>query len=246
MKGQPLILGLLTLALMAAAAGVLVQLKSTHKLGAPGVKTRPMPGTDNLEVLLPEQVPGYQSVAVPEAQIVLDKLPKDSSYGQRVYTANDGKFQAQVNVVLMGTDRSSIHKPQICLTGQGWACDNQATRPEMVRLEKPFPYDLEVNKYVATRQMVLDGHMQTIRGLYVYWYVDGTHHTAKQWEWMTWWMPQDLILHGLLERWAYISIFSVCAPGGEEQAFGQIKKLMANLVPQFQTVPRAGDSSQAR
>jgi hypothetical protein len=246
MKGKPLILGFISLTLMAAATGVLVQFKSTHKLGEPGVKTRPLPGTGTLEVLLPENVPGYKSVILPEAQIVLDKLPKDSSFGQRSYTSDDGKFQAQVNVVLMGTDRSSIHKPQICLTGQGWACDNQATRPELVRLEKPFPYDLEVNKYVASKVVEMDGRPQTVRGLYVYWYVDGTHHTAKQWEWMAWWMPQDLVLHGLLERWAYISIFTVCAPGGEDQAFGQVKKLMAGLVPQFQVVPRAGETTNSK
>lgn len=239
MKSKPIILGALTLACMVAAMGVLVKVKSGHKMGEPGVRTRPLAGTANLEVLLPESVPGYKSVAEPEAQIVLDKLPKDTSFGQRLYTALDNKSWAQVNVVLMGSDRSSIHKPQICLTGQGWDCDNQATRREIVRMDKPFPYDLEVNKYVATKQMELDGKSQTVRGLYIYWYVDGTHHTAKQWEWMSLWMPRDLILHGLLERWSYISFFTVCAPGEEEAAFARVKNLMTAIVPLFQVVPQA-------
>ena len=239
MKSKPIILGVVALVLMAAATGLLVQVKSSHKMGPPGVKTRPLAGTGNLEVLLPETVPGYTSVAQPEAQIVLDRLPKDTSFGQRLYTSTDKKFWAQVNVVLMGSDRSSIHKPQICLTGQGWDCDNQATRRELVHMEQPFAYDLEVNKYVASKQLEQDGKTQTGRGLYVYWYVDGTHHTAKQWQWMSLWMPQDLILHGLLERWSYISFFTVCAPGQEEATFEQVKKLMTAIVPQFQTVPAA-------
>ena len=239
MKSKPIILGVVALFLMAAVTGLLVKVKSGHKMGPPGVKTRPLAGTGNREVLLPEDVPGYKSVAQPEAQIVLDRLPKDTSFGQRMYTSADNKFWAQVNVVLMGSDRSSIHKPQICLTGQGWDCDNQATRRELVHMDKPFAYDLEVNKYVATKQIEQDGKTQTARGLYVYWYVDGTHHSAKQWEWMSLWMPQDLILHGLLERWSYISFFTVCDPGREDAAFEQLKKLMTAIVPQFQTVPAA-------
>ena len=239
MKTKPLILGVVALILMAAVTGLLVKVKSGHKMGPPGVKTRPLAGTGNLEVLLPENIPGYKSEAEPEAQIVLDRLPKDTSFGQRIYTALDTKLWVQVNVVLMGSDRSSIHKPQICLTGQGWDCDNQATRRELIHMEKPFPYDLEVNKYIATKQLVQDGKSQTVRGLYVYWYVDGTHHTAKQWEWMSLWMPQDLILHGLLERWSYISFFTVCEPGREEATFEQLKKLMTAIVPEFQTVPAA-------
>jgi hypothetical protein len=57
---------------------------------------------------------------------------------------------------------------------------------------------------------------------------------------MLWWMPRDLLLHGLLERWAYVSYFSACRPGQEEATYARMKKLIAETVPEFQLVPRPG------
>ena len=55
-------------------------------------------------------------------EVTLGALPEDTSFGARLYTAPD-QFGLLMNVVLMGTDRTSLHKPQFCLTGQGWAID---------------------------------------------------------------------------------------------------------------------------
>ena len=238
MKAKPVLLAVVMLALMAGAALLLAHTKSGHKLGAPGVKTRPLAGSGNLEVVLPENIPGYKSEAVPQADIVVGILPKDTSFGQRRYTSLDDGFGMNVNVVLMGTDRSSIHKPQICLTGQGWACDYQATRVEQIPMQQPFPYNLPVNKFVTLPRELKDKDgIKNFRCLYVYWYVDGTHYTADQWKWMSVWIPQDLILHGLLERWSYIACSSYCLPGQEDATFARMKKMIAATVPQFQLVP---------
>jgi hypothetical protein len=42
-----------------------------------------------------------------------------------------------------------------------------------------------------------------------------------------------------LDRWAYISYFSVCEPGQEDAAFERMKKLIAISVPEFQLVPNS-------
>ena len=167
-------------------------------------------------------------------------LPADTSFRVRFYKAEDG-FAAQVSVVLMGTDRSSIHRPQICMTGQGWALDSRHSGVESLPMERPFPYDLPVNKLVATKQFQgPDGQAQTARGIYLYWFVDGEHYTASSEQWMLWWVPRDLLLHGILERWAYISYFSACSPGQEAATYERMKKLIAATVPEFQRVPRPG------
>ena len=119
MKGKPLIAAALVLALIGAAAGILHHAKSGQRLGEPGVKTRPLPGSRNLEVLLPDKLPGYKSEWVPQSPIVTNQLPPDTSFGQRLYTGDDG-FQVLINVVLMGGDRTSIHKPEICLAARGY------------------------------------------------------------------------------------------------------------------------------
>ena len=67
MNLQKPLLFVTALALIGATAGVLAQAKSNQKLGLPGVRTGPLPGSRNLEVLLPDNVPGYQSRIVPQA-----------------------------------------------------------------------------------------------------------------------------------------------------------------------------------
>ena len=240
MNRQTLVLTVVVLALIGATVALLGHAKSHQRLGEPGVRTRPMPNSKNLEILLPETTPGYTSEILTNSEKVLAVLPPDSSFRVRSYTAADGFF-SQVSVVLMGSDRSSIHKPQICLTGQGWAIDNHFSDVEKIPLDRPVAYDLPVNKLIATKQFAgPDGQVQTARGLYVYWFVDADRCTANSWKWMTWWVPRDLLLNGILERWAYVSYFSACSPGQEAATYERMKKLIAATVPEFQLVPRVG------
>jgi hypothetical protein len=237
MNRQKIILALVVLALIGTTAGVLAHAKSNQKLGRPGVKTGPLAGSQNLQVLLPDNVPGYRSEIVPQAPIVVEMLPKDTSFGQRIYTADDG-FQMLANVVLMGSSRASIHKPQICLTGQGWKIDDALSRVELVHLDRPFPYDLPVMRLVATKQVEANGQAVTEQGVYVYWFVDADCYTPHHAQRMLW-TARDILFTGVLDRWAYISFFSVCPPGQEDAALERMKKLIAAAVPDFQSVPDA-------
>ncbi|MEI8289243.1 MAG: exosortase-associated EpsI family protein [Verrucomicrobiota bacterium] len=235
MKGKTIIAAIAVLALMGVAAGILHHAKSGQRLGQPGVKTRPVAGSFNLEVLLPENLAGYKSEPVPQAAIVTNALPPDTSFGQRIYTADDG-FQSMINVVLMGADRTSIHKPEICLIGQGWQFDGAATRLEMVRMARPMAYELPVMRVVAHIDTVLNGQPVKRSCLYIYWFVDGNRFTARHNEWK-WWLVKDFLLTGVLDRWAYVTFLSVCEPGQEEATYARMKQLMAAAVPEFQLVP---------
>jgi hypothetical protein len=235
MSRQRWILLLVAVLMIAGAGAMLVRMKASQKLGAPGVKTRPLAGHQNLEVVLPETVAGYVSEWMGQDSNVVKTLPADTSYGQRRYRTADG-FWSQVNVVLMGSDRTSIHKPQFCLEGNGWKIDPNASRVETVHIERPQPYDLPVMKVVSTRQVQENGQLVTLRGLYVYWFVADQAYTTDHLQRM-WWMAEELLLTGVLQRWAYISYFSVCLPGQEEQTFERMKKLMVASVPEFQLVP---------
>jgi hypothetical protein len=236
MNVKPIIAAAIVLALIGGTAGVLHHAKAGQHLGQPGVKTRALAGSANLEVLLPETVPGYKSEMVPQVSDVTNALPKDTSFGQRLYTGDDG-FQAMVNVVLMGADRTSIHKPQICMVGQGWRFDEQATHIVSVPLARPVAYELPMMRVVATIDTMDHGQPVRRAGVYAYWFVDADHFTAQHNEWK-WWMVKDLLLTGVLDRWAYVTFFSVCAPGQEEATFERMKKLITAAVPEFQLVPR--------
>jgi hypothetical protein len=213
------ILAIVGLLLISGSAVVLLKFKAHQKLGQPGVKTRPLADSRNLEILLPASVLDYTSEWVEQPAIVTNTLPPDTSYGSRRYTAPDG-FSALVTVVLMGSDRTSLHKPQYCLTGAGWTIDSNATREETVRMDQPQPYDLPVVKYVASRQVQQDGRTADWRGIYVYWFVadDAISATESGLERM-WAMAHRLVTTGVLQRWAYISYFAVCPPGHEEATY---------------------------
>src|SRR5437899_11180441 len=97
------------LVLMTSGVILLSHQRSHQKLGMPGVKTEQIGGGVNLHVLLPEQVEGYTSREIETAEIVTNTLPKDTSFGQRIYKAPDG-FESVVNVVLMEIGRASCRE----------------------------------------------------------------------------------------------------------------------------------------
>jgi hypothetical protein len=237
MNRQKPILFIIVLALISASAGVLAHEKNNQKLGLPGVKTRPLEGSRNLEVLLPTDLAGYTSKPLPQAEVVTNQLPQDTSYGQRLYTADDG-FQTLANVVLMGSSRASIHKPQICLPAQGWTIDDASSHQDTVHLDRPVPYDLPVMRLNASRESELNGQKVVEQGVYVYWFVDDDRYTASRARQMLW-MARDVLFKSELDRWAYVAFFSVGSPGQQDAMFDRMKKLITASVPEFQLVPLA-------
>ncbi len=244
MNKQKWIFLIAALGLMGGAAGLLTRLQSNQQLGQPAVRTSPIPGSPRLQVELPERVLNYTSQVVEVDKGVLEWLPPDTSFGQRLYRAPDG-FEAMVNVVLMGSDRTSIHKSEFCLEGQGWRIDRGASHETTVHLERPYPYDLPVMKYIASWDSDVGGKRRVARGIYIQWFVaDHDECTAQHWRRM-WWMARDLLWTGVLQRWASISYFAQCAPGEEDAAFERLKQFIAVSVPEFQLVPHPAEERHA-
>ena len=235
----------IALLLMAGSAAFLVRLRSHQTLGLPGVRTHALPGSRRLEVDLPKAVLNYTSAALEVDQMTLDILPQDTSFGQRGYTAADG-FQIALNVVLMGSDRTSIHKPQFCLEGMGWHIDEGSSCESAVHVERPCVYELPVMKLVASRQAESRGQTLTLRRVYVYWFVAENAYTARHGQRM-WWMARELLRTGVLQRWAYVTCSAICLPGQEDATFERLKEFIATAVPEFQLTPKpAANSLTAR
>jgi hypothetical protein len=244
MNKQAWFILIVALGLIGAAAGLLSSLSANQKLGRPAVKTSPIPGSPRLQVDLPEHVLDCNSQVQEVDKGTLAWLPQDTSFGQRFYTSPDG-FGVSINVVLMGSDRTSLHKTEFCLEGQGWHVDWNASREVMVHMVQPYPYDLPVMKFIVSREASADGKTRTIRGVYVRWFVaDDNEYTARHWQRM-WWMARDLLRRGVLQRWASISYFSVCAPGQEEAVFERLKKFINASTPELQLVPRPVEQARA-
>lgn len=219
------------LAILVACGGLLWRMSASHQLGQPGLKATPIAGTPLLDIELPVNVLNFTSVVVPPDMVVTNTLPRDTSLAQRVYTAPDG-FQLSVNVVMMGTDRTSIHKPQFCLVGQGWRLDR--TERVNVRVPHPHPFDLPTTVITASMDAEIQGQRQALRGVYLYWFVADNALTADHWERM-WWMSRELLTSGTLQRWAYVSVFAIARPGQEGMVLERMKEFVSAAVPQFQT-----------
>jgi Protein of unknown function (DUF3485) len=244
MNKQKWVILIAALGLIGGAAALLANLSANQKLGQPAVKTSPIPGSPRLQVELPERVLDYTSKPVAVDKGVLAWLPPDTSFGQRLYQAPDG-FEASVNVVLMGSDRTSIHKSEFCLEGQGWRIDRNLSHETTVHMDRPYPYDLPVMKFIANGEADSGGEQRIARCVYVQWFVaDGDEYTSRHWQRM-WWMARDLLRTGVLQRWASISYFTVCAPGQEDAAFERLKQLIAASAPDFQLVPRPAAQTRA-
>ena len=220
---------------VALAAGGLSRAKSSfHRLGAPGLRMVDQPVFDTESnivntstVALPDQILGLSSTPLPVSLAELGWLPKDTTYGRRRYgSISNPSFD--LSIVMMGTDRTSIHKPQVCLMGQGMNIDSSELLS--VSIMRPHPYELPIMKLTATE--TLPGGSKR-RIIFIYWFVCENHLTARHSERM-WWMAKDVLTTGVLDRWAYVSYYASCRPGEEAATFDRMREAIAASVPEFQ------------
>ena len=226
------------LGLMTLTAFGLVRLQSLQRLGTPGLKVMAhnVPGEGGAllctnSVPLPEKVLNFESKELPIAKVTSDWLPKDTTYAQRLYRAADG-FEMLVNTVLMGTDRTSIHKPEYCLAGQGFRTEKM----EHVRIPigDPASYLLPAQKWTVTREVTVEKGVKVRHAaIYVFWFVADQQLTDDHNERMAW-MTRDLLTKGVLQRWAYVSCYAACPIGQEEATYERVRAWITAAVPVFQ------------
>ena len=236
MKNQKWIILMVALILIAGTAGALTWLRAHQKLGRPGIKAVAIPGSVMMKINLPEHVLDYTSTNIPEPQVVLNYLPPDSSYAERIYIAPDSSW-IQATIVLMGADRTSIHNADFCLSGQGFTGKEKFV--EHIPIAAAQPYSLPVARWnVSGVFQQPDGQKVERHGIYIFWFVADREETPDHFQFMKW-LARDLLRTGVFQRWAYVSYFAYCAPGQEDAAFERMKNLIAHSVPEFQTPPAA-------
>jgi hypothetical protein len=218
------------LILITGTAAALAEFKSHQKLGQPGIKAEAIPGQIAMKIELPENVPGFISTNIPESDVELGYFPKDTSYTRRAYQMGNTP-PIYATIVMMGADRTSIHKPDYCLPGQGWTI----TEKSVVNVSLAgVNYNLPVAKWLISNSFQSpDGARQTIHGIYVFWFVADNEQTPNFYQ-RLWWLTRDLVSTGVLQRWAYVSYFVPCEPGQEDATFERVKKLISESTPQFQ------------
>ncbi len=210
-----------------------------------GVSTNPPVFVSSNRVFLPARVLDYESEQGPIQPITAAVLPKDTVFGHRMYGNSNRVIDCQV--ILMGADRSSIHKPEGCLRGTGF--ETISSEPAKIHVRRPHPYDLPVRR-LKLRRSIADGegNVRVQSGVFVYWFVaDGdltSEHLHRMWS-----MARGLLTTGVLQRWAYIICYSPCELGQEEETFADLSEFIAASVPEFHLTtgaPVAGSHAEVR
>jgi hypothetical protein len=237
MKRQETLVAIIVLALIGLGA-LAIHYGKPH-MGNPGLAMEKAALTNEHgkiirteRIHLPARVAGFRSVDAPVTDLEATNLPPDTVYGRKIYWDETG-FAAQMSAVMMQTDRTSIHRPQTCVTGQGWKILNTETIDIPVPL--PSAYVLKATCLTSTKTLPT-GDKSTYSSIYIYWFV-AEHRTVPGHSDALWYISQDLLTTGTLYPWAYVSCFARCQPGQEGLYLSRMKRLISSSVSEFQLTP---------
>lgn len=171
-------------------------------------------------------------------------LPEDTQMLKMQYRSPgrpEDRDLAQVTLVLAGAERRSIHRPEVCLDGQGWTLLNSTIVPVEIIPGRT----LQVRDLLVEREIRLpDGKTKVLRAHYAYWFI-GTDVTTPSNAARVWLSTWDNIIRNVNHRWAYASITAWVTDNLEVRESGQkvrdseatqklVAELVRVLVPRFQ------------
>lgn len=171
----------------------------------------------------------------------LEILPGDTGYSRKLYfNHRDPAKQVFLSIVLSGKDRSSIHRPELCLVGQGWTIDEarevRFALPE--RVGDGFPATLlRVQREVQTVQ-----GKRVLPQVVAYWFVGGDRVVPSHWKRVlldAW----DRVMRARADRWAYV-LMQTDATDGEAQALARLQAVLDGTLPAFQRNVAGGEAGR--
>jgi exosortase len=157
-------------------------------------------------------------------------LPPDTGFSRKVYVSlADPSKQVFLSVVLSGRDRTSIHRPEYCLVGQGWTiCGSFTHRFEFPGAKGDFPATvLRVEKAVMTPK-----GKTAVPQLFAYYFVGADVVVATHWERLAR-DAANRVLHGTSDRWAYVAV-QTGDSDGEAAALQRMQAILDATLPVFQ------------
>lgn len=197
---------------------------------------------------LPEETMEYQGERVAISRLEAQLLPEDTTYLKMSYSPKFGLLEEariwdglSATLILSGTDRRSLHEPEICLDNQGWAIMNRQPIKVQTSGGELEVMDLELRRYLISEgKPVLDqdGNRAFVQAHYVYWWVSktgSTAHTDKR----VLQTVRDNFLYNTNSRWGYPSVMAYADPRlepglGSERARSRALKFIADYAPKFQ------------
>jgi hypothetical protein len=128
-------------------------------------------------------------------------LPKDTILIKKRYILSPGN-SVTVSVVVSGSESVSIHRPQICLAGQG--LDIAAEKTMDVNLSGKRQLKVMVLDLLQRRRLT-NGQLAENAGYYAYWFNgnkrETPYHSARMF-----YTAVDRLFEGRNPRWSYITV----------------------------------------
>lgn len=164
-------------------------------------------------------------------------LPPDTGYSRKIYVPlADPAHAVFFSIVLSGRDRTSIHRPELCLVGQGWTIEQS----DLHRFASPGAMGgagfsatvLHVRRELATPRGPV-----VVPQLVSYWFVSSDGVAATHWQRFAadaW----NRLRHLRADRWAYV-LLQTDASDGEAAALARMQAVLSRTLPVIQTSPRA-------
>jgi EpsI family protein len=166
----------------------------------------------------------------------LDTLAKDTQFARKIYTGPEGD-QILVSIVLSGDDMTnSIHRPERCLSAQGWQVRSSSIRTIQIPGGKSF----EVTRLQNAQTFETpDKRRLTVTNLDYYWFIGYKDMTASHLS-RTEIDLRDRIVYGHSQRWAYVTVAAHVTQGirrperTEEQTTAMLDEFIQQLAPRLQ------------
>ena len=163
-------------------------------------------------------------------------LPPDTGYSRKLYVPLADPARAVFfSIVLSGRDRTSIHRPELCLVGQGWTIEQS----ELHRFA--YPASMGGDGFSATmlhvrREVATPRGPVVVPQLVSYWFVGSDGVAATHWQRFAadaW----NRLRHLRADRWAYV-LLQTDASDGEAAALARMQAVLSQTLPVIQTSPR--------
>jgi EpsI family protein len=172
---------------------------------------------------------------VPVTAVERAVLPPDTGYARRNYVSvQDRTQQVFLSIVLSGRDRTSIHRPELCLVGQGWTI--QGRRAHQFRYPGAGAAAIPATVLRVERVMTpRGGRPVAVPSLVAYWFVGRNRVVATHWE-RIFWGALDRLRHLQSHRWAYVLV-QTTAFDGDAAALARLQTVLDQTLPAFEPPP---------
>ena len=164
-------------------------------------------------------------------------LPADTGYSRKTYVAvADPRRQVFVSIVLSGRDRTSIHRPELCLAGQGWTIVDSERRSLAVAggsVAREIPFTL-----LRVRREHLTPRGREVSPQLVGYFFVGADGVAGSHAEMVRRDAWNRVRHGRADRWAYV-LLQTDAREGEPAALARMGEVLRDVWPVLSRAPEA-------